>query len=70
MSQRRNVTKRPLPAAVHVLKACGLYGLVSPAGTTDPQKIALEQQRRAEDAEIAQQRRHQALTLARLAAGL
>ena len=60
----------PLPAAVHVLKACGLYGLVSPTGATDPQKIALEQQRRAEDEEIAQQCRDRDLTLTRLAAGI
>jgi hypothetical protein len=39
-----------LPAAVHVLKACGLYGGVrAPVGETDLQAIALAQQL-AEDA--------------------
>ena len=41
--------EQPLPAAVHVLKACGLYGLPIPTGATDPQTIALEQQRKTLD---------------------
>src|SRR5262245_15086877 len=36
----------PLPAALHILKACGLYGLRAPnrwAELTDPEDIAIEQ---------------------------
>ena len=36
----------PLPAAIHVLKACGLYGLREPGGTlepTEPEDIAIAQ---------------------------
>ena len=50
--------EHPLPAAVHVLKACGLYGNVSPLGPTE-----------VEDAEIAQRRRVYDRMLASLAAG-
>jgi len=31
---------QPLPAAVHVLKACGLYGLPVPQGPTAPEDVA------------------------------
>jgi hypothetical protein len=50
--------EHPLPAAVHVLKACGLYGNVSPLGPTE-----------VEDAEIAQRQRVYGRMLASLAAG-
>lgn len=39
--------EQALPAAVHVLKACGLYGTLAPKGFTEPRDIAL-QQRQAE----------------------
>lgn len=35
--------EQALPAAVHVLKACGLYGTVAPRGLTEPRDIALQQ---------------------------
>ena len=39
----------PLPAAVHVLKACGLYGMLPPRGPTEPEDAVLaEQQRQGE----------------------
>jgi hypothetical protein len=37
----------PLPAAVHILKACGLYGLPQPDGPTDPEEIAIDAQAHA-----------------------
>ena len=41
--------EHPLPAAVHVLKACGLYGNVSPLGPTEVEDALLaEQQRQGE----------------------
>jgi hypothetical protein len=40
--------EHPLPAAVHVLKACGLYGVPAPFGPTE-----------AADAEIAQKQKEQ-----------
>jgi len=41
--------ERPLPAAVHVLKACGLYGVPAPHGPTEPEDAVLaEQQRQGE----------------------
>jgi hypothetical protein len=41
--------EHPLPAAVHVLKACGLYGVVSPLGPTEVEDAVLaEQERRSE----------------------
>jgi hypothetical protein len=41
--------EQPLPAAVHVLKACGLYGIVAPLGPTEVQDVVLaEQQRQGE----------------------
>ena len=36
----------PLPAAVHVLKACGLYGMVPPRGPTDVEDALLAEQER------------------------
>ena len=36
----------PLPAAVHVLKACGLYGNVSPLGPTEVEDALLAEQER------------------------
>ena len=39
----------PLPAAVHVLKACGLYGMLPPRGPTEVEDVVLaEQQRQGE----------------------
>src|SRR4029077_8672544 len=39
----------PLPAAVHVLKACGLYGVLPPRGPTEVEDAVLaEQQRQGE----------------------
>jgi hypothetical protein len=37
----------PLPAAVHVLKACGLYGMPAPQGPTDVEDVVIAQRRRA-----------------------
>jgi hypothetical protein len=56
----------PLPAAVHVLKACGLYGAAAaPAGSTEPEEIAAQmqvaadvRQHAAEEAALAIQRRN------------
>jgi len=40
----------PLPAAIHVLRCCGVYGGIAvPTGPTDPELIAAQQQL-AEDA--------------------
>src|SRR5262245_17814559 len=36
----------PLPAAVHVLKACGLYGIVPPLGPTEVEDAVLAEQER------------------------
>jgi hypothetical protein len=36
----------PLPAAVHVLKACGLYGMVIPLGPTEVDDALLAEQER------------------------
>ena len=38
--------EHPLPAAVHVLKACGLYGNVSPLGPTEVEDALLAEQER------------------------
>ena len=39
----------PLPAAVHALKACGLYGMLPPRGPTEVEDVVLaEQQRQGE----------------------
>jgi hypothetical protein len=72
----------PLPAAVHVLKACGLYGMVIPLGPTEVDDIDLAQRRRVyerklaslevgtdEDLDIAQRRRAYERVLTGLAAG-
>jgi hypothetical protein len=41
--------EHPLPAAVHVLKACGLYGVLPPRGPTEVEDAVLaEQQRQGE----------------------
>jgi hypothetical protein len=34
----------PLPAAVHVLKACGLYGMLPPRGPTEVEDAVLAEQ--------------------------
>ena len=55
----------PLAAAIHVLKACGLYGgIATPTGPTDPGTIAIaqeleadERQHAAHEAEITKKRR-------------
>ena len=68
--------EHPLLAAVHVLKACGLYGsLAAPTGETDPQAIALamklkadDRSHAAEDTAITIQRRHFDRMLAAMAA--
>jgi len=36
----------PLPAAVHVLKACGLYGMLPPRGPTEVEDVVLAEQER------------------------
>ena len=51
-------SETPLPAAVHVLKACGLYGMPAPQGPTE-----------VEDAVIAQRRHAYERMLTGLAAG-
>src|SRR4029453_14508443 len=38
--------EHPLPGAVHVLKACGLYGNVSPLGPTEVEDAVLAEQER------------------------
>ena len=65
----------PLPAAIHILRAVGPYGIAAPSGVTDPQAIALamkmkedERQHAAEDAAIAIKRRSFDRMLAQLAA--
>jgi hypothetical protein len=65
-----------LSAAIHLLKATGLYGtLLAPSGPTDPQAIALamrmaedSRQHAAEEAEIAIKRRNFDRMLSALAA--
>ena len=49
----------PLPAAVHVLKACGLYGMLPSRGPTE-----------VEDAVLAEQERLKQRTFVARAAGL
>ena len=39
--------EQALPAAVHVLKACGLYGGLAPSGPIDAADIALEHKKQA-----------------------
>ena len=41
--------EQALPAAVHVLKACGLYGGLAPSGSIDAADIALEQKQRQQE---------------------
>src|SRR5262249_50104347 len=48
----------PLPAAVHVLKACGLYGMLSPRGPTEVEDAVLAEEERQSE------RRRQALMAA------
>ncbi len=42
-------TETPLPATVHVLKACGLYGggIPAPQGSTEVEDAVVEQRQRA-----------------------
>jgi hypothetical protein len=40
--------ERPLPAAVHVLKPWGLYGIISPLGPTEVEDAVLAEQRAPE----------------------
>ena len=54
----------PVPAAIHVLRACGLYGAAAPAGPIEPEEIAARmqlaadtRQHAAEEADIAIKRR-------------
>jgi hypothetical protein len=49
----------PLPAAVHVLKACGLYGMVPPHGATALEDVVLAEQER-------QRERHRRAVMAAL----
>ena len=37
----------PLPTAIHVVKACGLYGMPAPQGPTDVEDVVVAQRRRA-----------------------
>ena len=39
-------SETPLPAAVHVLKACGLYGMLPPCGPTEVEDAVLAEQGR------------------------
>jgi predicted transcriptional regulator len=62
-----------LQASVHILRACGVYGMVPPAGPTDPATIALaqrlqadERQHGAAEAELEMRRRAQDRELAEL----
>jgi hypothetical protein len=50
--------KKDLTAAIHTLKACGLYGNVSPAGPTSVEEVELE------EAEVESARRRRAQQLA------
>ena len=45
--QRELTGKDALAAAVHVLKAAGLYGTAPPVGPTEPEEIAHERKRKA-----------------------
>lgn len=38
--------EQPLPAAMHVLKACGLYGMLPPRGPTEVEDVVLAEQER------------------------
>jgi hypothetical protein len=39
-------SETPLPAAVHVLKACGLYGMLPPRGPTEVEDAVLAEEER------------------------
>jgi hypothetical protein len=39
-------SEQPLPAAVHVLKACGLYGMLPPRGPAEVEDAVLAEQER------------------------
>lgn len=39
----------PLPAAIHVLKACGLYGLPAPSGPAETEDAVLDEQERQQE---------------------
>ena len=56
--------ENPLPAAVQVLKACGLYGVTWPLGSTDPEELKAAARRRAEELEIAAHERAEELEIA------
>jgi hypothetical protein len=38
--------ENPVPVAVHILKACGLYGLLAPDGPVEPEEAAVAEQER------------------------
>lgn len=37
--------ENPVPVAVHIFKACGLYGLLAPHGLVEPEAAVAEQER-------------------------
>jgi hypothetical protein len=43
---------RALEAAVHVLKACGLYGTLRPVGSTDPEDFVQAERDRERDKQL------------------
>ena len=45
--------EQPLPAAVHVLKACGLYGMLPPRGPTEVEDAVLAEQQRLKQRQYA-----------------
>ena len=45
--------EQPLPAAVHVLKACGLYGMLPPRGPAEVEDAALAEQERQSERRAA-----------------
>ena len=45
--------EHPLPAAVHVLKACGLYGMLPPRGPTEVEDAVLAEQQRLKQRQYA-----------------
>ena len=38
--------ENPVPVAVHILKACGLYGLLAPQGPVEAEEMAVAEQER------------------------
>ena len=48
IGQLARAGEQPLPAAVHVLKACGLYGMRPPGGPTEVEDAVLAEQERQE----------------------